>query len=754
MNWKLRFSTLQIPLAAKLTLVMTSLVAISIGSATSVSVYRNHKIFRQEMEQQAEVLLNTLIISTSDSLYFGNVELLDDTIDELVVQQALLSGRAYNKHGRLIASTEISDQHAFSLTVDPLGKKIVKSQTTLFEWQPDRLFAGKAIMLGDDQVGGISVELSIVALQRKNIAERNQSIILALIMVIFGTTVSLWLSKSITEPLIEMTKATKYLTQGNINHHIEVHSNDELSILANAFNAMTAKLKELIINLQQSEQFALQKATQLEETLVELQQAKDQAETANYAKSIFLSSMSHELRTPLNGILGYTQILRRAQTLTPQQTKGLNIIYNSGQHLLTIINDILDISKIEAGKLELILNDIHLKNFIEGIVDMMAMQAKTKELEFFYETKSTLPIGIRADQTRVRQVLLNLLNNAIKFTKQGQVNLTISVVLSPAQADFLPAKEKTLRFEVKDTGVGMTPEQLSQIFQPFEQVGEKTKSQEGTGLGLAISRKLVQMMGGELQVRSELGQGSTFWFEVDFPVVEKSKYQEISNQQKRLIGYQGKRRHLLVVDDREENCLVLQSMLESIGFEVTIGKNGQEEVDLAREILPDCIFTDLVMPVKTGFEAVKEIRQIPELQDVIVIVISSNLLEKNIQNNQIVCCEAFLEQPVEEKKLLQLLQQYLQLEWIYEDENQSKTAHLAKTETIANQTLAALPKAEIDILYELAMLGNMKKIRERAIYLAELDKKYVPIANKLQDLAMGFREKAIVDLVKQNLIQE
>ena len=749
MKWSPKFSKLPIPLAAKLTLVMTGLVIISIGSATSVSLVRNRTIFRQELEQQAEVLLNTLSISTADSLYFGDAELLDDIIDELTVRKTLLSSLAYNRDGRIIANTETQGQHAFSLKIDPLGKKILRSKTTLFEWKPDRLFAGKAIILGDEAIGAIAVELSIESLRQKNIAERNQSIILALIMGIMGTIVSLALSRSTTEPLIQMTKATEHLTQGNLDLQIEVHSNDELSILANAFNTMTTKLKELIDNLQHSEQVASNKAIELEETLGELQQAKEKAEAANHAKSIFLSSMSHELRTPLNGILGYVQVLQRDLTLTAQQTKGLNIIYNSGNHLLTLINDILDISKIEAGKLELFVSDIHLNNFIEGIVGIMAMQAKVKDLEFCYQAQSSLPIGIRADEKRLRQVLLNLLSNAMKFTERGQVILNIGLV----EDEQVDANRQTLRFEVKDTGIGISPSQLEYIFQPFEQVGDLERRGTGTGLGLTISRQLVELMGGKLQVSSELGKGSTFWFEVTFFIIEQIKTEDKLaklGDSSRIIGYRGQRRHILVVDDRENNCLVLQNMLEPLGFEITLGANGQQEIDLAQQLQPDCILTDLVMPVKTGFEAVQEIRQIPELENVIIIAISASVTYMAEQQSQAGYFEAFLPKPIEEQNLLALLQEYLQLEWIYQDVPPSASESII-TETAAEPTLIAPPPEEIKILYELAMLGNMKKIRERAIYLTELDPKYASFASKIQELAQSFQEKAIVNLIEQYL---
>ncbi|MGK7915652.1 MAG: ATP-binding protein [Prochloraceae cyanobacterium] len=751
MKWPDQLAKRQIPLGGKLTLVMTSLVAVAVVITTSVSIYRNHQIFRQELEQQAEVLLNTLIIATTDSLYFGNVELLADIIDELAIQDTVLASRAYHHDGRIIADTTIQEQHAFSLTADPLGKKILRHQTTMFDWKSDRLLAGKPIILGNKAIGAIAVELSIESIHQKNLAERNQNLILALILGSIGAVISLGLSKSITEPLIKITQATEYLTQGDLESYIEVNTNDELAILAKAFNTMTAQLKQVINNLQQSQQFAAQKAMQLEETLKELQQAKEKAETANHAKTQFLSNMSHELRTPLNGILGYVQILQRDRNLTLQQTKGLNIIYDSGNHLLTLINDILDLSKIEVGKLNLVATDIHLKNFIHGIVGIMAMQAKVKDLQFQYQTQSPLPIAIQADEKRLRQILLNLLGNAIKFTDRGTVTLQINLVQLDREEEHKKVQQKTLRWEVTDTGIGMNSQQIAKIFQPFEQVGDLKRQDGGTGLGLTITQHLVELMGGKLQVTSKLGKGSTFWFETTFPVIEQIPAQKLLTKPRRILGYQGQRRQILIVDDKEDNRLVLQNMLEPLGFGVTLAENGQQEIELAQQIEPDCILTDLIMPIKTGLEAVQAIRKIPRFENIIIISISASVLDKNRQQSQIAGCDAFLPKPVDESQLLALLEKYLQLNWIYEEIDEYDSPDLL---TAATDTLIIPPPEEIEILHQLAMLGSMKKIRERAIYLEKLDEKYAPLAAKLQDLAQGFQEKAIVNLVEQYTTQE
>ncbi|MHC5764912.1 MAG: ATP-binding protein [Nostoc sp.] len=469
---------------------------------------------------------------------------------------------------------------------------------------------------------------------------------------------------------------------------------------------------------------------------------------ANHAKSEFLANMSHELRTPLNGILGCAQILLRSKGLPEPEQYHVNIIEQCGSHLLTLINDILDLSKIEARKLELHSQDVHFSSFLQGIAEICQIRAEQKGILFVYELASNLPTAVHVDVKRLRQVLLNLLGNAIKFTDEGKVSFKVEVI------DRLPADGQTekyhIHFSVKDTGIGITPTQLDNIFLPFEQVGEKKHQIEGTGLGLAITRQLVQMMGSDIQVKSQLGQGSTFWFEI--AIAEASEWVEsaMAASKGQIIGFEGSPRTILMVDDRWENRTVITNLLQPLGFNVVEASNGKEGLEKVIALKPDLVITDLLMPEMDGFELIKHLRHTPGIQDVKIIVSSASVFEADQHRSLQAGGDTFLSKPIQVDELLHQLECHLDLVWIYQ---QSEKQIINSSATTLDSSSDKLTPPSPDVLRELMNLaskGNFNDILKWADKLEETDTKFAPFANQLRQLARQFDE----DLILKFLIEK
>jgi PAS domain S-box-containing protein len=509
--------------------------------------------------------------------------------------------------------------------------------------------------------------------------------------------------------------------------------------------------------------------TDRKQTEIELSLAKEAADFANKAKSEFLANMSHELRTPLNGILGYVQILERDRSLNPKQLEGINVIKQCGSHLLNLIADILDLSKIEAQKMELVEADFHFLNFLQGIVEISAVRSEQKGITFTFLPSANLPIGVCADEKRLRQVLLNLLGNAIKFTKDGGVTFkvdAIAVNIPYSSLDFNPdindENETTLvmhkvRFQVEDTGIGISLEQLEKIFLPFEQAGNTKANSEGTGLGLAISQKIVGVMGSTIQVSSKAEKGSTFVVDLNLKAAtEKMDWSEINEKltQRKILGFKGESRTILLVDDKWENRTILVKLLQEIGFEIMEASNGQEALDLATCKKPDLIITDLVMPVMDGFEMIRQFRRSPDSQNIIIIVTSASAFSKDETQSLETGGNDFLPKPIHFESLLTKIEKHLEVEWIYEEMtlpqimNFKSENAIGRNDSVNNVLLISPSLEEIDILFDLAMQGNINAIIDRAVKLEQENINLAPFTNELQKLASEFQIRKIKEFIK------
>ncbi|QTA80083.1 Two component system response regulator/histidine kinase, PAS fold-containing [Desulfonema limicola] len=469
----------------------------------------------------------------------------------------------------------------------------------------------------------------------------------------------------------------------------------------------------------------------------EILKSKEAAEAANRAKSVFLANMSHELRTPLNGILGYVQILQNDTSASPRQQYGLKVIEQSGKHLFSLINDVLDLAKIESGKIELYETEFYLSDFIKSAGNIIRIRAEQKVIKFCTDISDGLPERVRADERRLRQVLLNLLGNAVKFTDKGRVMLRIFPVED---------KKSNIRFEVEDTGIGISHKDFEKILDPFQQAGDIKHKAEGTGLGLAISRNLVKLMGGTLEAESKPGFGSRFWFELELHEVQREtgKTAETSRQ---IDGIKGPAKKILIVDDNLENRAVFRDLLMSLGFETEEAEDGSEGLSKAIEFQPDAVITDLIMPKTDGFELIQNLKHQPGLKNTLVIAASASVYEDDHRKSMEAGADAFLPKPIEADRLFDLLRQFLGIEWQYR-KSPDETLETDRADII-------LPKTEIlEKLLEIIETGDVEEFMDQIKELARSDKTFVSFAQRFQKLANGFKLNEIRGLIKEYLNSE
>lgn len=501
--------------------------------------------------------------------------------------------------------------------------------------------------------------------------------------------------------------------------------------LAQANQSLEQKVKQRTQSLAIKNQELQTTLQTLRLTQEELRHQKEQADLANQAKSEFLSNMSHELRTPLNGILGYAQVLERSLALGSEEQQQVQVIHKCGDHLLEMINDILDLAKIEAGKLELMPQPVHLSSCLQGVVEACRVRAVEKGLEFVYTVSPDLPEGVELDAQRLRQILFNLLGNAIKFTDHGQVTFQVIASAAPRPHYY------RLRFVVSDTGVGIATSNLGKLFDAFVQVGDRKKYAEGTGLGLAISNRLVQLMGARLNVSSEIGNGSQFSFQITVPGAAQWEASPSTLENQNIVGYTGRKRRLLVVDDRGENRSILVSLLTPLGFEMVEAENGQQALDLLQQIFFDLVITDLAMPVMDGFELLRQIQAFPALQDQKLIVSSAYVSAQEQELALEAGADALLSKPIRTQQLFDLLAQILDLEWQYGDNTVNSRLATADLEPIVP------PLDVIRSIYDAAEADDFRQVRYQLEDLVEQTPEYQGFVMPLLSLAKRLRLEEI-----------
>jgi signal transduction histidine kinase/ActR/RegA family two-component response regulator len=552
---------------------------------------------------------------------------------------------------------------------------------------------------------------------------------LVLLMLIVVLLAASLVARSISGPIVRLTQSVRQISAGQFATRApDTGRRDELGTLTVGFNDMATQLQSLVENLEARIQ---ERTRSLEERTQQLQEAREKAEEASAAKSAFLANMSHELRTPMNAILGFARLMERDKAIPSAARDNLGIITRSGEHLLHLINSVLEMSRIEAGQTVYQPAPFDLWQTVAAVEEMFRLRAEAKRLQLVIEREPSVPQYMHGDELKLRQTFINLLGNALKFTDEGGVILRLRY------------EARRLYCEVEDTGQGIAPEELGKLFQSFSQTQSGARSQEGTGLGLAITRQFVELMDGSIHVKSQAGEGTVFLFDVacdpasasDMPATQKMpRVRQIDPADTREY-------RILVVDDKWENRRLMLQWLQGVGFLVREAENGQQALEVWEAWQPQLIWMDMRMPVMDGYEATRRIKSTTRGQSTVIIALTASAFEHERSMVLSEGCDDFVRKPARESVIFQKLVEHLGVRFVYEDEDAPPAAAFELTVDFVR----GLPPALRDPLREAVQKLDMQATHDAADAIATLH----PAAGQaLRDLTGAFRFDVLQQLVE------
>lgn len=594
------------------------------------------------------------------------------------------------------------------------------------------------------------------------------TLIVLLTFIVFSIT--FYVANGIIKGLYILKAGVQNVMHGNLEHRIELNTKDEIAEFAKNFNEMVDKLLLTMTSNSELENIVKEKTESLEKSRMaaisvmedannqrklidkinnelkneidirkkteeELVKAKKEADYANRSKSIFLANMSHELRTPLNAIMGFSELLRKDKRVLQAQKDTLNIIHRSGDHLLKLINDVLELAKIETGRIPLGDKPFDLGDIVKESIDLMRARAESKGLKIELDQSSNFPRYISSDDSKVRQIILNYLSNAVKYTDEGGIKV------------MLDADDNLLHIEISDSGVGISTDDLSKVFEPFVQVGGAS-TKTGTGLGLAITKQFVELLDGEVGVESEVGKGSSFWAKIPYKDADAGEIVKLAEKESReIIGLDESQKgiKILMVEDHLDNRILLKNILDILGIEIKEAVNGQEAVDIFQSWKPDFIWMDRRMPIMNGETATRKIRELPGGDKVIIVALTASAFHEEREKIMDAGMDDFIAKPYRQDEIYQCMQKHLNLKYIYKDEHLEETkvsSTYTKDELI--EKIKELDSTLADELYNAALLLDLESMQQVLGKIDELDKE---LAGILRAAVYNYDYKNILDAV-------
>ena len=738
---------------------------------TYVSITTEKEMVRSQIIKRAETM-TTLATKTGElPILSGNAELLKGTVAFLKANSEVSSVTFYDAAQRVLIHEgppisgnipRLSPDRAILMSEEADDFVYYAPVFTVRTQNDFDIFQdSEQVKKIRENIGWIRLDFSKRSMRENEDRIVAQGLLLAVVFSLGSSLLAYFLISIATRPLTRIVKVANGIAHGNLDLQIGTEQGEEMGRLAEAFLTMKNTIQQVLretdslilavrsgsLNVRSNpEPFegewrklvtgvndltdAFAKAHE------QLSEAKDAAETANRAKSEFLANMSHELRTPLNAILGYAQILKRQENLSSVQCQQVDVMRSSGEHLLMLINDILDVGKIEAQKMELEEHPFNLALLLRQVMNFTRINAEDKGLFFKYEAASELPEYLMGDERKLRQILLNLLSNAVKYTRKGGVTFRVG---------YRQDGPGLFRCEVIDTGIGIPQEKLEMVFEPFTQLATDRQVSEGTGLGLTITKRLAALMQGRMGVESEPAKGSVFWLEVPLPPVADSGI-ALELAEYSVIGYQGERKRILVVDDNPHNAAMLVSLLQPLGFEVATAGDGREALERVGVHPTDLVLLDLVMPGMDGLEAAKRLRGLSPCAKTKIIGASATVSGSPRKDDFCSVCDDFVAKPIRIDHLLEKIGQQLDLVWEKAPSEPSSAA--LEIASDPHEELAP-PHAELEELYRLALMGDMRRIQAWTARLE--DETYRPFADRICELAGAFKTKAVLALVEGHL---